>query len=62
MQTTHVKEAARRLLDELPDGASWDDLMYKVYVRRAIEAGFKDSEMGRTVDISEVRKRFGLLR
>jgi hypothetical protein len=60
MQTTNVKEAAHRLIDELPDGASWDDLMYKIYVRQAIEAGLKDSELGHTVDISEVRKRFGL--
>ena len=26
----------------------------------AIEAGIKDSDQGRTTDVSEVRKRFGL--
>jgi hypothetical protein len=47
-------------LDNLPDKATWDDLMYKIYVRQAIEAGIKDSNKGLTVDVKEVRKRFGL--
>jgi hypothetical protein len=60
MQTQGVKEEARRLLDELPDNATWDDLMYKIYVRQAIEAGLQDSEAGRTMDVKEVRAKFGL--
>jgi len=31
-----------------------------VYVREVIEAGMKDSKEGRTVDVSEVRKKYGL--
>ena len=34
--------------------------MYQIYVRQTIEAGIKDSNEVRTVDIKEVRKRFGL--
>jgi predicted transcriptional regulator len=34
--------------------------MYRIYVRQAIEAGLKDSDAGRTVDVMEVRKKFGL--
>lgn len=60
MEKTTVKEEARRLVDELPEGATWDDLMYRIYVRQKIEAGLKDSEAGRTVDVAEVRARFGL--
>jgi len=30
------------------------------YVRQAIGAGLKDSDEGRTVEVKEVRKRFGL--
>jgi predicted transcriptional regulator len=29
-------------------------------VRQAIEAGIKDSDAGRTIDVEEVRKRFDL--
>ena len=34
--------------------------MYKIYVRQAIEAGLEDSEAGRTIDVKEVRAKFGL--
>lgn len=60
MQTESMKQEAYRILDNLPDKATWDDLMYKIYVRQTIEAGIKDSDKGRTVDVKEVRKRFGL--
>lgn len=60
MQTANVREEARNLLKELPRDATWDDLMYKIYVRQVIEAGLKDSEAGRTTDVKEVRAKFGL--
>jgi len=60
MQTESVKDEAHRLLDNLPDSATWEDLIYRIYVRQAIEAGIKDSDEGNTVDVKEVRKRFGL--
>jgi len=60
MQTEDIKQEAYRLLDNLPDKATWDDLMYQIYVHQAIEAGIKDSDEGRTVEVKEVRKRFGL--
>ncbi len=60
MQTENIKQEAHRLLEKLPDKATWDDLMYQIYVRQTIEAGIKDSNEGKTVDVKEVRKRFGL--
>lgn len=60
MQTGSIKQEAHRILEKLPDRATWDDLMYRIYVRQTIEAGVKDSEEGRTVDVKEVRKSFGL--
>jgi hypothetical protein len=60
MQRESVKEQAHRLLDDLPDSATWEDLIYRIYVRQAIEAGIRDSDTGRTVDVKEVRRRFGL--
>jgi predicted transcriptional regulator len=60
VQTESIKKEAYRILDKLPEEATWDDLMYQIYVRQTIEAGIKDSDEGRTVDVKEVRKRFGL--
>jgi len=60
MQTESMKQEAYRILDNLPDKATWDDLMYQIYVRQSIETGLKDSDAGRTVDVKEVRKRFEL--
>ena len=58
MGATKVKDQARNLVKDLPDDASWDDLMYRIYVRQAIEAGLEDSEAGRVADVKEVRTRF----
>jgi len=60
MQTVDIKKEVHNLLKDLPEDATWDDLMYKIYVRQAIEAGLKDSEAGRTVDVKDIRSRFGL--
>ncbi|HBB30453.1 MAG TPA: hypothetical protein DDZ80_15255 [Cyanobacteria bacterium UBA8803] len=60
MESTNVKQEARRLIDSLPDNCTWDDLMYQIYVRLAIEAGIADSNAGRITSIEEVRARFGL--
>jgi hypothetical protein len=60
MQTESIKEQAHQLLENLPDSATWEDVMCRIYVRQAIEAGVKDSDQGQTVDVKEVRKKFGL--
>ena len=60
MPTTNVKEEARRLVDSLPDDATWDDLMHQIYVRQTIEAGLEDSKAGRTVYVKDVRSKLGL--
>ena len=60
MEADNVKQKAHKLLDKLPDSATWEDLIYRIYVREAIEAGITDSDKGRTLDVKEVRKKFGL--
>jgi predicted transcriptional regulator len=60
MPTPSIKQEAHRLVESLPENATWEDLMYQIYVRQAIEAGLEDSEAGRTVDVKEVRAKFGL--
>jgi predicted transcriptional regulator len=59
MGDTSVKEEARRLIEALPDDATWDDLMHAIYVRQAIEAGLADSKAGRVKDIEQVRAELG---
>ena len=56
----HIKSEAHRLIDTLPEDATWDDIMYRVYVRQCIDAGVADAEAGRVIDVDEVRRRFGL--
>lgn len=60
MELGIIKKEAHRLLEKLPQNATWDDLIYEIYVRQAIEGGLKDSEAGRTTDVKEVRAKFGL--
>ncbi|MCY7284925.1 MAG: hypothetical protein LH679_16180 [Cyanobacteria bacterium CAN_BIN43] len=60
MTNLSVKQEAQRIIEELAEDATWDDLMYRIYVRQAIESGLQDSEANRTLDVKEVRARFGL--
>jgi predicted transcriptional regulator len=60
MSAQNVKEEARRLVDNLPEDVTWEDLMYQVYVRTTVEAGLADSEAGRVTDVEKVREEFGL--
>lgn len=62
MEPSTVKEEAKRMVEELPEDATWDDLMYKIYVRQSIESGLRDVEAGRVTEVHEVRARFGLER
>jgi hypothetical protein len=44
MSTT--KEEAINLITRLPDEASWDDIMYEIYVKKRIELGIKAADEG----------------
>jgi predicted transcriptional regulator len=60
MPTVMQKEEAHRMVDRLPESATWDDLMHEIYVREAIERGLADSRAGRTTGVAEVRAKYGL--
>jgi hypothetical protein len=55
-----VKSSARETIESLPDDSTWDDVMYRIYVRQRIEAGLRDAEAKDVVPVDEVRRRFGL--
>ena len=52
-----AKEDVRRLLDQLPDDASLDDIQYKIYVRQKIQRGLEDVEAGRVVSQEQVEQQ-----
>lgn len=53
-----AKEEARKLIENIPDSASWDDIMYEFYVRKKIEIGLEEGDAGKVVSQEEVEKRF----
>jgi hypothetical protein len=55
-----IKQAAHQLIDQLPDNTTWDDVLYRMAVRRSIEIGLRESEEGKVVDTDTVRAEFGL--
>ena len=60
MPTAIIKEEAHKIIDQMPVGATWDDLMHEIYVREVIELGLADSKSGRTKDVKEIRAKYGL--
>ena len=60
MQTTDMKNAAHQLIDQLPEGSTWNDVIYEMVVRREIDLGMEDSTANRTSSVEDVRKEYGL--
>lgn len=58
--TDNPKAQAPALIDTLPEDATWDEILYRFLVRRSIEEGVSDFQRGNTINISEVRRQFGL--
>ena len=52
-----AKQAAKQIIDHLPEKASWDDIMYELYVKQKIENGLEAIEQGRTVSHEEAKRR-----
>jgi hypothetical protein len=44
----------------LPENTTWDDVLYKLAVRRSIEMGLSESDAGNVVSTETVRAEFGL--
>jgi predicted transcriptional regulator len=56
MPTT--KKQALDVIKKMSDKATWDDIMYEIYVRKKIAAGIKAADEGRVIQHEEVKKRF----
>lgn len=53
-----IKEEAKKMIDNLPEKATWDDIMYKFYVKKKIDIGLEAMEKGNVLSHDDVKKRF----
>ncbi|MDO9424094.1 MAG: hypothetical protein Q7T40_07885 [Methylobacter sp.] len=55
MQT--AKQAAKQIMGHVSDQATWDDIMYELYVKQKIEKGLKAVDEGRVLSSEEAKRR-----
>jgi hypothetical protein len=53
---TGVKKEAKELIDALPNNATWDDVMYRMYVRKKLEKAVKEAEKGPWIPHEKVKR------
>jgi predicted transcriptional regulator len=61
MNTSVPKEEVRRLLDTLPDEASYEDIQYGIYVQQKIERGLAAAAAGDFISDEEIEQRIARL-
>ena len=49
-----IKEQAHLLIDQLPDGTTWDEVAYRIGVRASIERGLQDANEDRVQTTQEL--------
>ena len=54
------KQLALHAVEQLPDDATLEDAMERLYLLEKIERGRADVREGRTVSHAEVKQRFGI--
>ncbi len=59
MRASNLKQSAHQLIDNLPENATWDGVVYEIVMRREIEKGLADSDANRTTPAEDVLKEFG---
>lgn len=52
-----AKNQIKKMLDEIPDDASLEDIQYHIYVQEKVERGLKDIEQGKTVPQQAIEQR-----
>lgn len=53
-----IREQVRKLADQLPADATWDDVLEEVRFRRAVETGIAAADRGAFATDEEVRAAF----
>ncbi len=52
-----AKEEVKKMLDQMPDDATFEDIQYHIYVREKIERGLKDIQEGYLLSQEEIEQR-----
>ena len=52
-----AKEEIRKMLDTLPDDATWEDVQYSIYIRERIERGRREADEQKIVEQDEIELR-----
>jgi hypothetical protein len=55
MQT--IKQSAHELIDHLPDQATWDDVIYTLYVRQKLERSMQAAREGKVTSHQDAKTR-----
>jgi len=53
----NTKEEIRKILDTLPDDATWEDVQYSIYVRERVERGKAEAAEAKVIDQDQVETR-----
>ena len=54
-----AKEAVQAILDQVAQDATYEEIMYNIYLREKIERGLNDVKTGNYVSDEEVEVRLG---
>ncbi len=49
-----TKQAVKRVLDQLPEDCSMEEVLYHLYVVDAVQRGIADADAGRTIPHGQV--------
>jgi predicted transcriptional regulator len=58
METPQIKSEIIRAIENLPDDATVEDAMERLYFLAKIERGLEQSESGETISHAEIKARF----
>jgi len=54
---TAIKESAKKVIDSLPDDASYEEIIKELAFARMIERGVKDSKEDKTISNEEMKQK-----
>ena len=52
-----VKDEAKKIIDNLPEQATWDDVMYQFYIKKKVSVSLRAAEVGNVISHEDVKKR-----
>ena len=54
----NLRETLHQLADQLPESATWKDVLYEAYVHQEIEGGLEEARSGEFASDDEVKAAF----